>query len=109
MPLPFQGGIYLENMINISLEEVKVYLNIDLDDTYYDQLLMEYISVSFIYVVKMVGSAWMNDEICIKLCKILQKKLIADLFENRGTEISNATKRDVMVTSILDTLSLFEV
>lgn len=91
----------------ISLEEAKVYLNIDLGDTYYDQLLNEYITVSFLYIVKMVGSAWVNDEICIKLCKILQKKIIADLFENRTTEISNSTKRDIMVTSILDTLSLF--
>lgn len=99
----------MENIPYISLEEVKVYLNIDLDDTYYDQLLNEYITISFLYIVKMVGSAWVNDEICIKLCKILQKKFIADLFENRGTEISNATKRDIMVTSILDTLSLFEV
>ena len=54
----------------------------------------------------MSGSAWVTDGNCIKLAKILQKKLIADMFENRGTEISNSTKRDIMVTSILDSLSL---
>ncbi|MDU1566418.1 MAG: head-tail connector protein [Clostridium sp.] len=97
----------MENIPYISLEEIKVYLNIDLEDSYYDQLLNEYLTASFLYIVKMVGSSWITDEICIKLCKILQKKIIADLFENRTTEIPNSTKRDIMVTSILDTLSLF--
>lgn len=97
----------MEDTTNISIEEIKVYLNIDLEDTYYDQLLNEYITVSFLYIVKMAGSAWVTDEICIKLCKILQKKIIADLFEYRTTEIPNSTRRDIMVTSILDALSLF--
>lgn len=97
----------MENITGITLEEVKVYLNIDLEDTYYDKMLEEYIIASFIYINKMAGSAWVNDEVSIRLCKILQKKIIADLFENRTTEIANSTKKDIMVTSILDTLSLF--
>lgn len=40
----------------------------------------------------------------MKLANLLQKKLIADMFENRGTEISNSTK-DTIVTTILDKLS----
>ncbi|MDU5262755.1 MAG: head-tail connector protein [Clostridium celatum] len=90
----------------ITLDEIKTYLNIDLEDTYYDEMLTEYITASLLYIIKMSGSAWVTDGNCIKLAKILQKKLIADMFENRGTEISNSTKRDIMVTSILDSLSL---
>lgn len=90
----------------ITLDEIKTYLNIDLEDTYYDEMLTEYITASLLYIIKMSGSAWVTDGNCIKLAKILQKKLITDMFENRGTEISNSTKRDIMVTSILDSLSL---
>lgn len=96
----------LINIQFITLDEIKIYLNIDLEDIYYDSMLTEYITVSLLYIIKMVGSAWITDENCIKLAKILQKKLIADMFENRATEISNSTKRDIMVTSILDSLSL---
>lgn len=90
----------------ITLEEIKVYLNLDLEDTFFDTLLTELITTSYIYIIKMVGSAWLLDETTLNLGKILQKKLIADMFENRGTEIPNSTKRDLMVTSILDSLSL---
>lgn len=90
----------------ITLEEIKIYLNIDTDDTYYDTFLTELITASYIYIVKMVGYAWLLDETALKLGKILQKKLITDMFENRGSEIPNSTKRDLMVTSILDSLSL---
>lgn len=91
----------------ITVEEIKKYLNIDEEDTYYDELLNEYLTASFLYIISMVGDAWIKDETCVRLSRILQKKLVADLFENRTTEISNSTKRDIMVTSILDTLSLF--
>lgn len=90
----------------ITLDEIKTYLNIDLEDTYYDEMLTEYITSSLAYIVKMVGEDWINDKYCLKLAKILQKKLIADLFDNRATEISNSTKRDIMVSSILETLSM---
>lgn len=90
----------------ITLDEIKTYLNLDEEDTYHDTFLSELITSSYIYIIKMVGSAWLLDETALKLGKILQKKLIADMFENRGTEIPNSTKRDLMVTSILDSLSL---
>ena len=95
------------NVQFVTLNEVKKYLNIDSEDTYYDELLTGYIQASFLYIIKMAGSAWIVDTTCINLAKILQKKLIADLFENRTTEISNSTKRDIMVNSILDALAIY--
>lgn len=91
----------------ITLEEIKTYLNIDLEDTYYDTMLTEYITASLIYIIKNAGEGWIADEHCICLAKILQKKLITDMFENKGTEISNSTKRDVMVNTILEILASF--
>ena len=91
----------------ITLEEIKTYLNVDSEDTYYDTILTEYITASLIYIIKMSGSAWVTDGNCIKLAKILQKKLITDMFENKGTEISNSTKRDIMVNTILEILASF--
>lgn len=88
----------------MTLEEVKTYLRIEYEED--DELLSNLIEVSENYIDSCVGSAYKNDEKAIKLANLLQKKLIADMFENRGTEISNSTKRDIMVTSILDKLSL---
>lgn len=88
----------------MALEEVKKYLRIDYEED--DDILSELIIVSEEYIDSCVGTAYKSDEKAIKLANLLQKKLIADMFENRGTEISNSTKRDIMVTSILDKLSL---
>lgn len=91
----------------ITLEDIKQYLNIDLDDTYFDSMLSEYITTSLIYIIKNAGEGWITDEHCIYLAKILQKKLITDMFENKGTEISNSTKRDIMVNTIFEILASF--
>lgn len=88
----------------MTLEEVKSYLRIDYEED--DVLLSSLIEISEEYIDSCVGTAYKTDEKAIKLSKLLQKKLIADMFENRGTEISNSTKRDTIVTSILDKLSL---
>lgn len=98
---------YLLNIEFVTLEEMKTYLNIDLEDTYYDAMLTEYITASLIYIIKNAGEGWMADEGCIYLAKTLQKKLITDMFENKGTETSNSTKRDIMVNTILDILASF--
>lgn len=86
----------------MTLEDVKSYLRIDYEED--DELLTNLIEVSEAYIDSCVGTAYKNDEKAIKLSNLLQKKLIADMFENRGTEISNSTK-DTIVTTILDKLS----
>lgn len=88
----------------MTLDEVKSYLRIDYEED--DIFLSSLIEVSEEYIDSCVGTEYKTDEKAIKLASLLQKKLIADMFENRGTEISNSTKRDTIVTSILDKLSL---
>jgi uncharacterized phage protein (predicted DNA packaging) len=86
----------------LTLEDVKTYLRIDYEED--DNLLDSLIEVSEEYIDSCVGTAYKSDEKAMKLANLLQKKLIADMFENRGTEISNSTK-DTIVTTILDKLS----
>lgn len=87
----------------MTLEEVKSYLRIEYEED--DVLLYSLIETSEAYIDSCVGTAYKNHEKAIKLSNLLQKKLIADMFENRGTEISNSTKKDNIVTTILDKLS----
>jgi len=87
----------------MTLEEVKKYLIID--DDYGDDLLNDLIETSEIYIDSMVGEGYKIDKKAIKLADLLQKKLIADMHENRSTEIPTNTKQDKIVTSILDKLS----
>lgn len=89
----------------MTLEDVKNYLRIDSEDD--DTYLSELLEVSLIYIDSMVGEAYKTDDKAIKLATLLQKKLISDMYENRGTEIPNNTKKDIIVTSILDKLSLY--
>ena len=88
----------------MDLEEIKNYLRIDYEED--DDLLEDLIEVSEAYIDSCVGTSYKTDWKAMKLANLLQKKLIADMFENRGTEISNSAKKDNIVTSILDKLSL---
>lgn len=90
----------------MTLEEVKSYLHIDYADE--DNYLNELLDVSLIYIDSMVGEAYKQDEKAVKLASLLQKKLISDMYENRGTEITSNSKRNIIVSSILDKLSLYE-
>ncbi len=90
----------------MTLEEIKNYLHVDYADE--DNYLNELLDVSLIYIDSMVGEAYKQDEKAVKLASLLQKKLISDMYENRGTEITNSSKRNIIVSSILDKLSLYE-
>lgn len=87
----------------MTLEEVKDYLKIDYDDE--DSYLTELIDISLVYIDSMVGESYKTDEKAVKLSTLLQKKLMSDMYENRGTEIASNSKQDKIVTSILDKLS----
>lgn len=87
----------------ITLNDIKQYLRID--DTYEDNYVTELIDVSLVYIDSMVGDIYKTDEKAVKLADLLQKKLIADIYENRGTEVPTNTRQDKIVTSILDKLS----
>ena len=87
----------------LTLIEVKNYLKIDYDDD--DSILNNLITISEEYINSCVGSAYKSDEKAVKLADLLQQKLIYDMYEQRGTEIANNTKKDTIVTTILDKLS----
>ena len=87
----------------MTLEEVKSYLRIDYDDD--DDILNDLLIVSEEYIDSCVGTEYKNDEKAMKLATLLQKKLIYDMYEKRGTEIANNTKQNTVVTTILDKLS----
>lgn len=89
----------------LTLEEIKNYLHVDYEDD--DKLLEQLINISEIYIDSMVGEGYKADEKAIQLSNLLKYKLISDMYENRGTEIPNNTKKDIIVTSILDKLSLY--
>lgn len=90
----------------MTLDELKLYLRIDDDSE--DTFLTEILEASQIYIDSMVSEAYKSDEKAVKLATILQKKLCNDLYSSRGTAIDN-DKKDIIVNSILDKLSLYEV
>lgn len=87
----------------MTLEQAKNYLRVDFteDDDYINSL----IEVSQIYIDSMCGEAYKTDDKAVKLAELLQKKLISDMYESRGTEVVFKTKEDRIVNSILDKLS----
>lgn len=89
----------------VSLSDIKTYLNIDEGDMYYDDLLSSLLEVANIYVEKCVGIGYKSSEQGIKLANILIRKLVVDMFENRGSTVTNNIKQDRIVTSILEVLS----
>ncbi|WP_261780732.1 head-tail connector protein [Clostridium botulinum] len=93
----------------ITLEQAKNYIREDCDDEDVITSIKDAMEVSQVYIDSMVGEAYKEDKKAIKLADLLQKKLIADMYENRSTEVPQNTKQDRIVTSILDKLSNFEV
>ena len=91
----------------MTLNDVKTYLRIDYNEE--DDFLSELLIVSEEYINSCVGTGYKSDEKAIKLADLLQKKLIYDMYEKRGTEIANNTKKDTIVTTILDKLSNYSV
>lgn len=91
----------------MTLDDLKLYLRIDDDSE--DNYLNEILEGSQIYIDSMVSEAYKTDDNAVNLATILQKKLCADLYESRGTTIEDNKKTDVIVSSILDKLSLYEV
>lgn len=90
----------------LTLEEAKRYLKIDFEDD--DEDIESFIEAAEAYIDSMVGILYKADEKAVKLAKLLQKKLVNDMYENRNTEIPSNTKQDRIVTSILDKLSNYE-
>ncbi|KGN00846.1 phage gp6-like head-tail connector protein [Clostridium phage CWou-2020a] len=87
----------------MKLNEIKEYLKIDED--YEDSLLNELIEASEVYIESMVGESYKANKKLIKLADLLQKRIIADMYENRSTTVGQDVKQDRITTSILEKLS----
>lgn len=88
----------------MDLANIKEYLHIDYEDE--DEYLKELIDISEVYIDSMVGEGYKYNEKGVKLAILLRKKLISDMYDQRGTTIPTNSKRDILVTSILDKLSV---
>ncbi|KOC32548.1 head-tail connector protein [Clostridium botulinum] len=86
----------------MELTEIKDYLKID--DDYEDNSLIQLIEVSEIYIDSMVGETYKKDKKLMKLANLLQKKIVADMYENRSSMVTQDLKNDRITTSILDKL-----
>jgi len=89
----------------MTLEEAKSYLHIDYSDE--DTFIQTLLITSENYIDSMVGEGYKSEDKAVNLAKLLQYKLIADMYENRSTNIEDKSKQDRIVTSILDKLSLY--
>lgn len=92
----------------MGLDEIKDYLRLD-EYTEEDIFLQELIEVSEIYINTCVGEGYKADEKAVKLARLVQKKIISDMYENRSGEILEKTKQDRIVTTILDKLSNYPI
>lgn len=90
----------------LTLDNLKSYLRIDDDSE--DDFLNELIITSQAYIDGMVGTDYQATPSAVALADILQKKLCADMYESRGSNIEDNRKQDIIVNSILDKLSTYE-
>lgn len=91
----------------MELDEIKNYLRIDYEDE--DKYLQTLLEETEIYIQSCVGTTYKTNKAAIKLANLLQKKLISDIYENRSTFVESKYNRDIIVSTILDKLSMCEV
>ncbi len=89
----------------MTVEEIKDYIIVYDESDSFPEELME---ISQIYIDSMVGEGYKQDEKMIKLASLLQRKLCADMYENRSTEVPQSVKQDRITASILDKLSNYD-
>mgnify|MGYP004723203645 FL=1 len=96
----------------ITLQEAKEYLRVGYDDD--NDYITELIDISEAYIDGCVGTTYRekdkysSEEEYKKGCRLatlLQKKVIGDMYDVRGTTVSNNTKRDKITQTILDKLA----
>lgn len=97
---------------NESISKAKEYLRVGYDDD--NDYITELIDISEAYIDGCVGTAYRekdkyNSEEEYKrgcrLATLLQKKVISDMYDVRGTTVSNNTKQDKITQTILDKLA----
>lgn len=96
----------------ITLEEAKDYLRVSYDED--DGYITGLIETAEAYIDGCVGTAYKAEENYeskeeyAKGCRIatlLQKKIISDMYDQRGTTVSTNTKQDTITRTILEKLA----
>ena len=93
--------------LSLILTDAQSYLKVDGD--YDSEYITELIEISQIYIESCVGIAYQTNVGAVKLAELLQKKLLLDMYDQRGTEIPSNTKQDKITQSILDKLSNYYI
>ena len=89
----------------ITLQEAKEYLRVGYDDD--NDYITELIDISEAYIDREKDKYNSEEEYkrgC-RLATLLQKKVISDMYDVRGTTVSNNTKQDKITQTILDKLA----
>ena len=87
----------------MELESLKNYLHVDYSDD--DKYLEELIETSQAFIDVCCGESYKTNEKLVKMADILQKRLIKDMYDNRGYTITENAKEDVITSTILSNLS----
>lgn len=96
----------------ITLQEAKDYLRVGYEDD--NEYITELIEISEAYIDGCVGTAYKVKENYsseeeykrgCRLATLLQKKVISDMYDVRGTTVTSNTKQDTITRTILDKLA----
>lgn len=87
----------------LEIDEVKQYIKVDFEDD--DILILELMEIAQDYVDYMAGESYKLYEKKVRLAKLLLKKIINDMYENRKSTVSENVKNSNITNSILDSLS----
>lgn len=87
----------------LDLNEVKNYLRVDYADD--DKDIESFIEQSQIYIDLCSGDAYKKDSKKVALANLLLKKIVSDLYENRGITLDKKGGYDRISNTILDILS----
>lgn len=95
----------------LTLEEVKQFLRIDFEDD--DDYINSLITTTRVYIEQCVGTFWKDYTDGIAIFKILSKKLIFNLYENRDRDViasekSTIENKNSVYTNMITLLSIFQ-
>lgn len=90
----------------MTLDEAKAYLRIDFSDD--DNFIQSLIDISTIYIDTCCGTTYKTIDNLVKLAKLAQYKLIADMYEKR-TGFVERESRDIIIDTIFSSLANAEV
>ncbi|MCR6515808.1 head-tail connector protein [Clostridium sp. LY3-2] len=87
----------------LGIEEVKQYIQVD--TKFDDELIKQLIEQAEIYIDSCVGEEYKNFPNKVKMANLLIKKVVSDLYDNRGLDLKNKSGYDSISNTILDLLS----